>query len=69
MEPLLRELHTLIASDNVNTVNVVEQLKPLLNDRECDGHLNKLISAVEDYEFDMAMGTLKNLASRLEITL
>jgi len=69
LEPLLRELHGLIANDNVDATRLVGRLEPLLSNTEYVRYLDPLVRAVEGYDFESAMAAFRQLSSELNIDL
>ncbi len=69
VEPLLRELHTLVANDNVDAADVMARLEPLLTNTDCAGSMNAVTRSIQGYDFDTALEALAGLAGRLDIDL
>jgi polar amino acid transport system substrate-binding protein len=69
IEPLLRELHTLVAQNYVDATDVLEELEPLLNNTHYAKHLKKVADHIHGYDFSSALEALEMLASKLDINL
>ncbi len=66
-EWLLRELHSLIAKDDVAAGDKIGELTPLLKNTPYMDQLEKTARAVEGYDFDEALEAIKVLADMLNI--
>ncbi len=69
VEPLLRELHALVAQDDVDAADAVERLEPVLNNTPYAEYLEKVARAIDGYDFDAALEALERLVGELEINL
>ncbi|RLJ20529.1 hypothetical protein DJ031_05775 [bacterium endosymbiont of Escarpia laminata] len=66
-ERLLRELHALIAKNDVAAGDTISELAPLLKNTPYMDRLEKTAKAVEGYDFDEALKAIKVLADMLKI--
>ncbi len=67
VERLLRELHALIAKDDVAAGDTIGELAPLLKNTPYMDRLEKTARAVEGYDFDEALEAIEVLADMLKI--
>ena len=69
LEPLLHELHSWIVIDNINAIDTLNKITPLLNNTRLNDHFTKLSKAIHSYDFDQAMIEFEGLAKALDIPL
>jgi len=69
VEPLLRELHTLVAQNYVDAADVLEELEPLLNNTHYSEHLKQVATDIHGYDFSNALERLEILVRKLNISL
>ena len=68
--PLLRELHHLVATDNIRAIDIMERLMPLLAGHAgLASQLEHIATALEGYDFDQALVALQALAGELNMDL
>ncbi len=67
VEPLIRELQTLIANDSVDAVEAVQDLASVLRDGDFAAAVNAIVRCVQTYDFDNAQDKLTELARQLQI--
>ncbi len=66
VEPLLRELHTLVTNDDIKAADTVDKLESLLKGTDYSGHLDSVTRAIEGYDFEKALEALTTLARKLD---
>ncbi|VAX07994.1 Sensory box histidine kinase/response regulator [hydrothermal vent metagenome] len=67
VEPLLRELHTLVAQDYLDSTDILEKLELLLDDTYYTECLNKVAKGIRGYNFDEALEAVETLAVKLNM--
>ncbi len=69
VESVLRELHDLVVNDNIKADAVVKELVLLLGADTASGTLNKIVSAIESYDFEEALKGLRILVRELGVDI
>jgi len=69
VEPLLLELHELVAHDSISAIDKLEQMAPLLRDTQHAERLETVAKAIDNYDFDEGMVALTELAGDMAVTL
>ena len=63
VQPLLEQLQALLADNDADAIDVVDELMEVIPEGERDPRLTRLQTLVQDFDFETALGLLKELAS------
>ena len=69
ISPILTQLYEYLLSNNVKSEELVAELEPLLTDSILKQQVNQVKLAVQDYDFEVAVKMIVQVAERLDIKL
>ncbi len=69
IEPILRKLHELMLSYNINAIDTIEQLSPLIGNTEHTSQLERIKRSIDEYDFEEGVKALIALMDDIGIDL